>query len=591
MSRHKLLVTVIVIVLVGGYVVYQKNRSASEPTRYLLASVERGTLVVNVSGSGNVTATNQVDVKAKVSGDVVTVATAEGRTVAAGALLVQLDTRDAQKAVRDTQTNLEAAELTLAKLKQPPDALAVLQAENALAQARDTKKRAEDDLTKSREDGFTAVANAFLDLPAIMTNTHDILYGTTVGGGSQGNLDTYADAVKSFDDRAAQYRRDADRLYQSARTAYDANLTTYKSMSRLSPADAIGRLITETYETTRSAGEAVKAASNLIQFYKDKLIERSLRPHALADTHLAALNGSTAKLNTHIAALFAATRGITTNGEAITAAERSIAERAASLADLKAGADALDIQSQELTVRQRAAALADARERLADSSIRAPFAGTVATLNARRGDAVSANAVVATIITTSRIAEISLNEVDVAKVRVGQRATLTFDAIPDLELTGAVSAVDTIGTTSSGVVSYTVEIAFDTQDDRVKPGMSVTATIVLEAKPNVLLVPNAAVKTRGDRQIVEVVEEANRAQAADRLGGIVLTMPPRVQRVAIGATNDEVSEALDGLADGDVVIIGTVSAQTTNAAPRQQPGTFRIPGLPSGGGGGGRPRF
>lgn len=587
--RHKFLITIVAIVLAGGgYLVYQKSRSASEPTRYFLAAVERGTLVVSVSGSGNVAVTNQVDVKAKTSGDVVTVAVIEGRAIAASGLLIQLDTRDAQKSVRDAQTNLESAELALTKLKKPPDALAVLQAENALVAASETKGRAEDDLTKSRDDGFTAVANAFLDLPTITTGLHDILYGMTVSGGNQGNLDVYTDAVKSYDDRAVTYRRDANNSYTSARTAYDANFTTYKALSRLSPVDAIERLITQTYETTRSIAEAVKAASNLIQFYKDKLTERSLRPHALADVHLTAFNGYTSKLNTHISTLFSATRGIETNTEAITSAERTIAERAAALADLKAGADALDIQSQEIVVRQRTATLADARERLADASIRAPFAGTVATLNVKRGDAVSANAVIATLITSQRIAEISLNEVDVAKVRVGQRATLTFDAIPDLELTGAVSAIDTIGTTSAGVVSYTVEIAFDVQDDRVKPGMTVTAAITLEAKPDVLLVPNAAVKAQGNRHIVEVVEGMDRDRRANRRGGAVLVVPPRRQPIEIGATNDEVIEVMSGLAEGDVVVIGTVSPQaTTNTAPRQQPGTFRIPGLPGGGSGGG----
>ncbi|MDP3771175.1 MAG: HlyD family efflux transporter periplasmic adaptor subunit [bacterium] len=584
MAQHKFLIGIIIAALaVGGTVVYRTTRDTNEPVRYLLATVERGTLVVSVSGSGQVAVTNQVDVKAKTSGDVVTVAVKEGGAVAAGALLAQLDTRDAQKAVRDAQTNLESAQLALEKLRKPPDALAVLQAENALTSARASKQDAEDDLAKSREDGFTAVASAFLDLPAIMTGLHDILYGMTVSGGSQGNIDAYADAVKGFDDRAVTYRNDADRSERSARTAYDANFTMYKSLSRLSAASAIEQLITQTHETTRSAAEAVKAASNLVQFYKDELIERSLRPHVLADAHLTAFNGYTSKLNTHISALFAATHGIATNTEAIASDERTIAERTAALADLRAGADALDLQSQELVIRQRVAALTDARERLTDSSVRAPFGGVVAALDVKRGDTVSANAVVATLITTQRIAEITLNEVDVAKVRVNQRATLTFDAIPELELTGVVSAIDAIGTTSAGVVSYTVEIGFDAQDDRVKPGMSVTAVVTTEAKPDVLLVPNAAVKAQGETQIVEVVEGSDRTQLADRRSGVVLVTPPRRQAVVIGVANDDVAEVLNGLAEGDVVVIGTVRpSATTNAAPSQQPGTFRIPGLPGG---------
>jgi HlyD family secretion protein len=258
------------------------------------------------------------------------------------------------------------------------------------------------------------------------------------------------------------------------------------------------------------------------------------------------------------------------------------------LADLKDGPDPLDIQSLELTVRQRVAALSDARERLADSSIRAPFGGTVAELSVKRGDSVSANAIIATLVTAQRIAEISLNEVDVARVRVGQRATLVFDAIPELTLTGAVSAVDTIGTVSSGVVSYTVEIGFDAQDERVKPGMSVTATIIIETKPDILLVPNAAVKTRGDERYVEIVDTPDVRRSGARRGVAVSEQPPRRQPIEIGTANDDVSEVVSGLGEGAVVVVGTVGVvnaqNTTNGQTRQQPGTFRIPGLPSGGG-------
>ena len=99
------------------------------------------------------------------------------------------------------------------------------------------------------------------------------------------------------------------------------------------------------------------------------------------------------------------------------------------------------------------------------------------------------------LITKQKIAEISLNEVDAAKVKVGQKVTLTFDAIDGLSITGEVSEIDALGTVSQGVVTYGVKIAFDTQDERVKSGMSVSAAIITDVKQNVLLVPNAAVKS------------------------------------------------------------------------------------------------
>jgi HlyD family secretion protein len=110
-------------------------------------------------------------------------------------------------------------------------------------------------------------------------------------------------------------------------------------------------------------------------------------------------------------------------------------------------------------------------------------------LTHKKGESISSGGTVATLITEQQVAEISLNEVDVAQVEVGQKVTLTYDAIEDLQISGSVAEVDLIGTTNQGVVSYTVTILFDTQDERIKPGMSVSATIITEIKQEVIVVP------------------------------------------------------------------------------------------------------
>ncbi|MBI4142530.1 efflux RND transporter periplasmic adaptor subunit [Candidatus Uhrbacteria bacterium] len=594
-ARHKLAVSVGVIVVAGaGFFTYRGIRQTTTPTRYVLAAVERGTLTRSVSGSGQVAVVNQVDVKAKVSGDVLTVGPEEGQPIRANAIIAQLDTRDAAKAVRDAQTNLDAARLSLERIQKPPEPLEILQAENAVTAARVARERADDDLMEARADGFTAVASAFLDLPPITTGLQDLLYGTTVSGGGRWNIDAYTDYVKEYDARALTYRRDTDASYQTARTAYDRSFSTYKASNRSADAATIDALMRDTYETARAIAEATKSTSTLIQFYKDTLTARSLKTNALADTHLATLNGYTGKTNTHLSALLGFIRSVETSQETIASADRSLAERTGALAKLRAGADALDIRSQELTIQQRVNSLADARERLTDSTIRAPFDGILAKRNVKRGDTVGANAVVATLITTARIASITLNEVDVADVRVGQRATLTFDAIPELRISGSVSTIDTVGTIAQGVVSYTIEITFDTQEERVKPGMSVSAAITTDTKPDVLLIPNAAVKTQGDARVVEVVDDpVLRTPSATNAAGVTLAQPTRRQVVELGLVSDEFTEVTAGLSEGDIVVVGTLTPSApTSAAPRQQSiGGLRIPGAPGGGGGGGAGRF
>ncbi len=147
-----------------------------------------------------------------------------------------------------------------------------------------------------------------------------------------------------------------------------------------------------------------------------------------------------------------------------------------------------------------------------------------------------------------------------------------------------------MGAVSQGVVTYNVKIAFDTQDDRVKPGMSVSASIITEAKPNVLLVPNSAIKSQGGISYVEIVEGDDRNTAlADNANGVILKNAPRRQNIEIGAANDEFTEIISGLNEGDVVVTRTIQPNSTQMQTGIS-GGLRLPGVPTGGsrsGGGG----
>src|SRR5207248_903868 len=86
------------------------------------------------------------------------------------------------------------------------------------------------------------------------------------------------------------------------------------------------------------------------------------------------------------------------------------------------------------------------------------------------------------------------------------KATLTFDAIPDLTISGTVAEIDSLGTVSQGVVTYNVKISFDTQDSRIKGAMSVSAAIITEVKQDVLVVLNSAVKSSSGASYVEMFD-------------------------------------------------------------------------------------
>ncbi len=100
--QHKIIAGIILLlIIVGGYFGYKSLFGNKNTVRYVTAAVEKGTLIVSVSGSGQVSASDQVDIKAKTSGDVVYLGIQNGQEVKAGALLAQVDTTSTQRAVQD----------------------------------------------------------------------------------------------------------------------------------------------------------------------------------------------------------------------------------------------------------------------------------------------------------------------------------------------------------------------------------------------------------------------------------------------------------------------------------------------------------
>lgn len=147
-------------------------------------------------------------------------------------------------------------------------------------------------------------------------------------------------------------------------------------------------------------------------------------------------------------------------------------------------------------------------------------------------------------------ATVNLTEIDVIKVKPGQKVTLTLDAFPDKTFTGKVLAINTNGSVSSGVVTYPASISFDSPPDNLYPNMDVNAQIITSVKNDVLLVPNAAVQKQGDQSYVRVLQNGKPVQ----------------QNVEVGDSTDTQTEITSGLNEGDDVITSVQSQTTKNSS-------------------------
>ena len=147
----------------------------------------------------------------------------------------------------------------------------------------------------------------------------------------------------------------------------------------------------------------------------------------------------------------------------------------------------------------------------------------------------------------------------------GEKAIITFDALADLSMTGSVAEIDTIGTVSQGVVSYSIKIAFDTENDQVKSGMSVSAAIITDSKTNALIVPSGAVKNQGTAKYVQMFTTPLTAPLAGSTGTPSKEAPAQVP-VETGISDDTNTEIISGLSEGDQVVVRTISGTKTTAA-------------------------
>ncbi len=572
-KHKKISLIAILISAAGGYYFLKPDAVSQTQTVYTYGAVETGAIMQTVSGTGQVSPARETALKSKTAGKILEVAVVAGQSVKAQDVIARIDDDDAQDAVYDARAALESAQIALDELYDPVDDLTLTQAENALVQAKESLASDQDDLAQSYKQGFTSAASAFSGLSAIISGLQDIVAGASsyVTQSNPTYLDYYADAIKDYDSQASLLVAQSAAAWRQTKDQYDRNFTDYKKTSRESSNEEIENLINQTYETAKLAQEALKNTTTLIQRYKDVMESQNLTAQTFSETHLSSLSSYTTQNNSNLSNLLSAKQAIADAGSTVINAERTLDEKTKSLDKLKQAPDESDIKSKTLAVEQKQRALDAAREALADCIITAPFDGVVAAIDIKTGDEISSGASVATIITGNQVASITLNEVDIAKVEAGQKAALSFSAVDGLTITGKVAQVGVMGSVSQGVVSYEVVIALDEVNPQVKSGMSVSAAVITQIKQNVLLVPSTAVKTANDGSAYVLMEPSG--EGADAV--------PREQAVSIGLSDDQNTEIISGINEGDrVAVSSSKQSAAASSSPAQTGGSmFNIGGM------------
>jgi len=556
--RNKIFLTiVIVIVMVSGYFEYRNLIAGnSSVIKYVTAQVERGTLVTSVTGSGQLAALYQIDIKPKVSGEITWIGVNPGDTVRSGQAIMKMDDTDARQSVLSAEHNIATAKLQLQK----DTAQAPIDYQKAL----DALTTDQDNLQTQYNSAFDALSNTYLDLPNIITGMQDTLYGTEIDSKTgQWNVDAINNLFSDISTTTIQVLAGNAKISYATSTAkYNTSVLAYKQLNRNSSGDQIKTILEQSIDTMTAIAQTLQDELNLLGAASDIATQynRSL-PTAVKTLQTSARNYlSTA--NNDLSSLLSQKNTIDADKQAITSDKQNIQLLQVGNTN---GDNPISLQISKNNLENSEQNLVQLQNALSDYTIVAPFNGTIASVSVKKGD--TASGAVATIVSDQKYAQATFNETDVVSIKVGQKATITFDALPDLTLTGKVSEVDPVGTVSQGVVSYNVQVALDdTSNTSIKPGMSDTVGIIVNTKPDVLLVPNSAITTQQNNSYVQLMGADGK--------------PVQTQVVA-GSSNDTSTEIVSGLKEGDTIVTKTVAstAAQTQTQARQGAGGLGIPGL------------
>lgn len=229
------------------------------------------------------------------------------------------------------------------------------------------------------------------------------------------------------------------------------------------------------------------------------------------------------------------------------------------------------VGSSQSQLKTAELAVQDAELRLKETKIYAPIAGTVLDVAVEKGTIVSSaltnvsgGSAVMTLADLANLRIIgAIDEAQIGRVAVGQRVEIRVDAYADRVFQGEVDRVSPLGKEESSVVTFDVEIVVKDRDaSLLRSGMSADVEIITSEQKDVILVPLLAVQTAGKRRFVRLA------------GGEERTL-------RTGSTDGTSMVVLEGLAEGDDVLVGATGATTKSAS--QQGGQNPMRGMGMGG--------
>ncbi len=210
-----------------------------------------------------------------------------------------------------------------------------------------------------------------------------------------------------------------------------------------------------------------------------------------------------------------------------------------------------DLKQTNADVGRATAALANAMAKLSYATITTTISGVIASVSTQEGETVAAGLNAPTFVTIIDLGRLQVDayvdEVDIGKVNVGQQAMFTVDSFPAREFKGKVVAIYPKAVIQENVVNYDVVVEITTAyDGLLRPEMTTSVTIFLEARTNVLAIPAKAVKRERGKNVAYVLANGK----------------PEAHEIKVGWKDGQWIEIVAGLDEGQTVLLETPFGKT-----------------------------
>ncbi len=490
-------------ILVLGGIYYYYNRPKAPVYDYVVA--ERGNLTQEVSVTGKVKPASKVDLAFEATGKVATIYTDVGRQVFAGQKLAELNIDQYEAQYQQAKSGWEAEKSKLDDLKNGtrPEEIQIqeVKVENAEVALADAEKnfidKIKDAYTKS-DDAVRNRADRLFDMP----RTNDP------------RLNFITDSALELDIENSRASLESILNDWLAALGDTSNLKNYSSTVKQNLAD-------------------INYFLNKLSLAVNGMTPNSSLSQTTIDSYKTDIATARTNINTAIS-------NLSTADEKVNTAESSLSLEQQTLALEKAGATSDQIKEQESRVSSAEANVNNYKAMIDKNVIYSPISGLVTKVDIKKGETAQINLPVITVISGEQLEiEAYIPEADIAKVTIGNVATVTLDAYEDNVIFGAkIISIDPAETVIDGVSTYKTILQFDKKDDRIRSGMTANTDIKTGSRENVVFIPSRLLRINNETY-VEVLENGQPVK--------------RVVQLGLRSTDGKV-EVVSGVNEGDKVV-------------------------------------